>query len=78
MRFIIKKHHTKPEPVKEAVANNVDSSLTGQQPLSILDARRRTARLFCLKDFTKAISEAIAFNPAHPIHLTGTHTRRCH
>lgn len=28
---------TKTEPVKEAVANNVDSSLTGQQPLSILD-----------------------------------------
>lgn len=27
----------KTEPVKEAVANNVDSSLTGQQPLSILD-----------------------------------------
>ena len=27
----------KTEPAKEAVANNVDSSLTGQQPLSILD-----------------------------------------
>ncbi|HEX5669281.1 MAG TPA: hypothetical protein VFX73_10785 [Chitinophagaceae bacterium] len=27
----------KTEPVKEAAANNVDSSLTGQQPLSILD-----------------------------------------
>jgi uncharacterized protein YceK len=27
----------KTEPVKEVVANNVDSSLTGQQPLSILD-----------------------------------------